>query len=264
MLHRMLFIVSWIVLSMGLSGCGSDDTPSSPPPPPQHTLVFLDGSASAETHPEVHQVFTDSLARIVRMHLATPGDRLYAFWLHEKTRSKAYRLDLRNDVRPLQEKDFPDEQALERARYRKDIAEYLERATTDLQTFAAERDLPEAYARWTDIWGTLEVASETFPSRPGERHVYYLSDMYESMPGADRRNFDQTPPQRRSQAETWAQADVRRIRSQLTLAPDVLRTLRIRVLQGTLATKPNAQDVQVYWETLFETLGIPRENVRYN
>lgn len=252
------------------AGCGSEENASeAPPKPTHHTLVFLDRSASAQGDASARALFADSLARIVRMHLRRPGDRVRAFLLNEKTRSKAYRLDLRNDVRPLQQKDFPDEQALENARYKKAVAEYMADATSQLQAFAAEADLPAEYARWTDLWGTLEVASEELPSpaaaqQPVARHLYYLSDMFESMPGDDRRNFDRQPPQDRSQAEAWATRDAERIRSLLTLSSPVLRNARVRVLQGTLATKPHAQDVKVYWQTLFQALDMAPGRVVYN
>jgi hypothetical protein len=255
-----------LVVALLTTGCGSDkdSVNADPPPPPHHTLVFLDRSASTRADVAARQLFADSLARIVQMHLRHPGDRLRAFVLSEKTRSKAYRLDLRNDVRPLQEKPFPDEQALEEARYRKAIAEYLQEATSTLQEFATRTEVPPSYARWTDIWGTLEVASEELPAKRAERHLYYLSDMFESMPGPDRRNFDQQPPQSRSEAETWATADAKHMRAQFALDSDVLRDARVRVLQGTLATKPHAQDVKVYWRTLFRTLDVAPGRVVYN
>lgn len=254
-----------VLASALLVGCGgSDERPDAPPPPPQHTLVFLDGSVSTDAHPEARHLFADSLARIVRMHLRRPGDRLKAFLIHEKTRSKAYRLDLRNDVRPLQEKDFPDEQALENARYKKAIAEYQEDAIAALQDFGRSANVPTDFAQWTDVWGTLEVASEELPTGRADRHLYYLSDMYESMPGADRRNFDRRPPQSRAEAESWARTDAERLRALLTLRPAVLQSASVRVLQGTLATKARAQDVKVYWQTLFAKLGLPRQQVRYN
>ena len=263
--HPWMLVVVGLLAALLLVGCGSDeDAPVAPPPPSHHTLVFLDWSASADAHPEARQLFADSLARIVRMHLRRPGDRLKAFLLHEKTRSKAYRLDLRNDVRPREEKDFPDEQALENARYKKAVAEYLDTATTQLQQFGRSADVPTAYARWTDVWGTLEVASEELPTGRAERHVYYLSDMYESMPGPDRRNFDRRPPPSRADANAWARTDAERLPDLLTLRPAVLQTATVRVLQGTLATKAHAQDVKVYWQTLFAELGVPPEQVQYN
>jgi hypothetical protein len=50
----------------------------------------------------------------------------------------------------------------------------------------------------------------------------------------------------------------------MVLHRDRLQDTQIRVLLGTLATKPHAQEVKFYWLTLFEELGLSRDQVDYN
>lgn len=259
-------IVVLVLLAAALSGCGDESEESSGPSfPQQHTLVFVDRSASTGAYPEAESLFADSLQSIVRSRLKRPGDRLSLFIVHEKTLSKSPRLDLRNPVSPLERKDFADEQAMENARYKKEVEQYLKKAEDEALSFMTAASRSE-FARWTDLWGTLGVASEEFdaPGRAGstDRAVYYFSDMFESMPGSDRRNFDRSPPADRAQAESWAVTDAERLDDEMILRPSRLQPARFRVLMGPLATKPGAQPVKFYWLSLFDELGI--EAVRYN
>jgi len=251
-----------LLLSLLLPACGGETTSSEPSRPSQHTLVFIDRSASTGAYPEAQDLFRDSLEHVVRTFLRRPGDRLSAFVVHEKTLSKAHRLDLVNDVRSLQQKDFPDEQAMENARFKKDVEQFLNAQVERLQQFATETASRPEFARWTDLWGTLGVASEEFQADSTRKRVYYFSDMFESMPGERRRNFDARPPEGRKQAEGWAEADAPLLGDEMVLRPDVLDDVTVRVLMGTLATKPSAQPVKFYWLTLFDETGVRR--VRYN
>jgi hypothetical protein len=259
-----MLLLAVLALSLSTAGCGGgrDSSTEAPAPPTTHTLIFLDQSVSTGGHPDAQALFADSLRHIVHRHLRQPGDRLSLFLVHEKTLSKAHRVNLKNDVAPLQEKEFPDEQALERARYRKETEQFLQTATTRLRDFL--RSPPPTSAGWTDLWGTLGVASTERAPEADEYRLYYLSDMFESMPGPARRNFDRRPPTSRAQAQRWARADADTLDTFMVLRPDRLRDARVRVLLGTLATKDHAQAVKFYWLTLLQKLGLPRRHIDYN
>lgn len=263
LLRRTPVLVVLLVLLVGTTGCGSDpDSSKSPSRPTTQTLVFLDQSVSTGGHPQARALFADSLRHIVHRHLQHPGDRLSLFLVHENTLSKAHRVNLRNDVAPPQKKEFPDERALEQARYRKETEQFLQKATSRLQNFLASP--PPTSADWTDLWGTLGVASTELSPDVDEHRLYYLSDMFESMPGPARRNFDRRPPTSRTQAQRWARADADTLNTFMVVRPDRLRRARVRVLLGTLATKDHAQAVKFYWRTLFRELGVAREQIDYN
>lgn len=246
----------------GLVGCGSDPPADAKEPASTHTLLFLDQSVSAAGDTTARALFADSLRHVVHQHLDRPGDRLSLFLVHEKTLSKAHRVNVTNEVSPREEKEFPDEQALEKARFQNETEQFLESATKRLQDFVASP--PPTSSQWTDLWGTLGVATTELGEDAGEKHVYYFSDMFESMPGPARRNFDERPPQSRAQAQRWARADADTLDTFMVLNRDRLQDARIRVLLGTLATKPHAQDVKFYWLTLFDELGLSRDQVVYN
>jgi hypothetical protein len=265
-------LIAVLTLLASVPGCGGGGEPTSAlePPAPRRTLVFVDRSASTGDYAEAQQLFADSLDRVVRAYLSRPGDRLSAFIVHEKTRSKAYRLDLTNDVSPPEGAEFDDEQALRQARFKRETASFLSEASKRLQAFALEEDGGAAFADHTDLWGTLAVASEELAPAEARKadapppRLYYLSDMFESMPGPQRRNFDRSPPTSRTEARRWARTDAKALQQTMTVRPDRLRQARVRVLLGTLATKAHAQNVKVYWRELFEQIGIPPEQVDYN
>lgn len=257
-----LILVVGILILGGLSGCGSDSSPDEGGPASTHTLIFLDQSVSTESYADAKALFADSLRRIVQQHLRTPGDRLSLFLVHEKTLSKAHRINLKNDVSPPQQKEFNDEQALEQARFQTETEQFLKRATSRLQEILETP--PSTSRKWTDLWGTLGVASTELADDTRERHLYYLSDMFESMPGPGRRNFDERPPQSRAQAQRWARADADTLDTFMVLHRDRLQDAQIRVLLGTLATKSHAQDIKFYWLTLFKELGLSGDQVDYN
>lgn len=257
-----LVLVAFALLALG---CGSDSSPSSSEPPSrQQTLVFVDYSISTGGHPRAESLYVDSLAHIVDRRLRHHGDRLSLYYVHEKTLSKAHRLSVRNEVPPLEDKEFPDEQALARARHRRETEQFLRRTTRRLQEALRSPPLSSSVSEWTDLWGTVGVATTELSSQADTRTLYYLSDMYESMPGSGRRNFDRRPPRSRAQAERWARADVPRLDSLMRVETARLQDVRVRVLLGTLATKARAQAVKFYWRTFFQELGVPPRQIDYN
>lgn len=244
-----------MLLAGGLmAGCGSEPEETPDAPTPRQTLLFVDRSASTGAYPEAEALFSDSLRHLVRTRMRRPGDRLSLFIVHEKTLSKSPRLDLKNEVSALEDKAFADEQALETARFKKELEQEFRRLEEEARAFidGAGRG---SFAKWTDLWGTVGVASEEL--KPGtDAALYYFSDMFESMPGSGRRDFDASLPSGRAEAEAWAKADVGKLPDLMVLDRDRLRPVSVRVLMGPLATKSGAQPVKFYWLTFFNTLGI--------
>ena len=243
-----------------LAGCGEEPDNAPDAPPLRQTLLFVDRSASTDAYPQAEALFSDSLRHLIRTRMRRPGDRLSLFIVHEKTLSKSPRLDLQNQISPLQNKPFADEQALETARFKKELEHEFRRLEDEADTFINNAGRG-SFAKWTDLWGTLGVASEELDSNTNAA-IYYFSDMFESMPGASRRNFDASVPSGRAQAETWAQEDIGRLPDLMVLKPGLLRSVSVRVLMGPLATKSGAQPVKFYWLTFFDALGIT--TVDYN
>lgn len=264
------FLWSWaaafLIGALLVAGCGSesDSSSSTASPPTTHTLIFVDHSVSTGDHPDARSLFADSLARIVNQKMNTHGDRISLVFVHEKTLSKAHQIDITNDVSAPEDAQFADEQALAQARHKRQTEQFLQNTTQRLQKALQSPPIASSFTDWTDLWGTLGVASTTLSPSADRYRLYYFSDMFESMPGATRRNFDRRPPTSRSQAERWARADADGLDSLMVLRPERLQDARVRVLLGTLATKPHAQDVKFYWLQLFQELGLSRTQIHYN
>ncbi len=247
-----------------LLGCGSESASSEEAPPSTHTLVFIDQSVSTGAHPEARALFLDSLAHIVDQRMRTAGDRISLFYVHEQTLSKAHHVDIQNDIPPPDDKQFQAEQALAQAEHKKKTEQFITQTTRRLQEALRSAPFSSSFSEWTDLWGTLGVAGTTLSPNTDRHVLYYFSDMFESMPGPHRRNFDRSPPRSRSQAEQWARTDAAALDSLMVLNRTRLQDTRVRVLLGTLATKDHAQSVKFYWRTLFQEVGIPRSHIDYN
>lgn len=261
--RSLLVTVCCLLTGALLAGCGSESAPSDKPPT-THTLVFVDQSVSTGAHPEAQSLFADSLAHIISQRMRRVGDRISLFYVHEETLSKAHHLDIQNDIPPPDNKQFRDEQALADAQHKQKTERFITQTTDRFQNALQSAPFSSSFTSWTDLWGTLGVASTVFSSTADRRVLYYFSDMFESMPGPKRRNFDRSPPTSRSQAEQWAQADADGLDSLMVINQSTLQKAEVRVLMGTLATKRQAQPVKFYWLALFQEVGLPRDQIHYN
>ena len=233
--------------------------------PPQATLVFLDQSASAHLDAHTKSLFSDSLLSIANHALECPGDGLHAFVAHQQTTSKAYRQDVVHQLPLPDSKGKPKgKAAAERMQYQAKLKKLRADAASKLTGLFGSKVQP-AFAHRTDLIGTLQVASDELAKVPAgtTSRLYYFSDMNESMVGSGRRDFDKRPPTSKAEAQAWADAD-RATLKQLSLDPSRLNNAEVRVLMGTLATKPHASDVRFYWERLFQHAGLDPARVRYN
>src|SRR5690606_4797771 len=61
-------------------------------------------------------------------------------------------------------------------------------------------------------------SSKQVSEKIGALH-YYFSDMYESMTGPGRRDFDARPPRSYAEAEEWARADLEFVRREMNVDP---------------------------------------------
>lgn len=259
---QVALVVLATLITVG-AGCDGGTPPPLPgPSTATTTLVFVDRSVSADATAETKALFADTLARVVDNSMKWKGDRISLYPVHERTLSKVGRVNVVNDVELPQRKSFVQDQETELIRHRKETMRYLNTAAEDLQDRLAQMTVDENFARWTNLWATLGVASEELPRDSSRKQIYYFSDMFESMPGSERRNFDRRPPQSREEAESWAQADAEELSKYMTLSPEALRGAKVRVIQGSMAAKDNAPYVKFYWLELFQEVGL--QNVRYN
>ena len=231
--------------------------------PARQTIVFYDQSASSVADPATLAMFGDTMNALVQSGLECHGDAVRGFLVHERTRSKAERVDVENRVPPLG--DTLRMSTLIRSQA---VLDYNQR-TDSLRADGAARlaslftmNVAPEYRRHTDLIGTLEViGDEVAKADSGSTiRVVYLGDMHESMP-PPRRDFDRQPPATIDEAEAWANADTVVLRD-LRVDRDQLARVEVRVLLGSLALRPAAPEIRRYWERLFANAGIPK--VQYN
>jgi len=244
------------------------------------TVVFIDQSHSAvdrnatrvaqgagEPAGRGQSVLEDSLYGILGRRLDRAGDRVELFAINAKTQSKAFRVRHRNNAPRPEPRAFEDEQALEAIRYRQDARQEVERAQRRTEQFLRAMQHEQEFRGWTDVWGSLFVAADMIRQGPDRAPtvVYLLSDMYESMEGPMRRNFEWRPPQSRAEAKAWAIEDVERMCEQFGCGKDPsswLRRADIRVIIGRHGVKEKSNAVEWYWRTVLETLGA--RSITYN
>lgn len=255
------------LLVLGAATCGRDPTPEvTLCNEPRYVVLFVDRSASTqgrELPPEVR----DSLSRLPERYLGCPGDNLHAFVVHKRTRGRALRLDLANDLPPA-----PSPLNVSRSDYVADSiehdkkrAEFSKWASDQISTFIAGGSGPPAADDSTDLLGTLEVASDEMTEAPqgASKWIVYLSDMFESMSGPGRRDFDANPPDSIQKAERWAIEDSARVLPTLRVAAQNFSGVRVRVLSRPWGDRTGTEFVREYWYKMFSVVGIPREHVRF-
>lgn len=256
-----------------IAGCGTcvllAAATCKPPPDPcegpdQHTIMFIDQSASSVANPATTAMFRDTLADVLATRLQCQGDAVHGFLVHQNTRGKSDRVQVVNTVPPADTLDKPQIDATrERTRFNKEMQAFRAEGETRLGALLSAEVDPR-FKRHTDLIGALEVVSDQLAQADsGSRaRVYFLGDMHESMPSS-RRDFDRRPPASRAEAEAWADADTAVLKG-MNVVRERLANVEVRVLLGDLANKPGAPEVRSYWERLFANAGIPPTRILWN
>jgi hypothetical protein len=228
-------------------------------------VVFFDRSASVKVG-ERQRPAVDDLERLVESTLVCPGDRLRVFLVHARTRGKAYHAAASNDLALPAADGTRLRLAQEELRYEEERRLLHEEVVGQVTALVGSATLERGLTAWTDLLGTIEVASEAFADdeNRGPRQIVYYSDMYESTTGPDRRDFDRRPPRTRQEAEEWAREDAELVLSEMNVVRERFHDVQVRVMLGDHGNRPAADVVKFYWLELFQLIGFSPENIRYN
>jgi len=259
--------LSYDAVAQTLAEGGASMTNVTCRPGPFYTLIFYDQSASTKNYASAQKMFADSLETVINRRLTCKGDLLQLFLVHEKTRGRAYWKDAPCPVEPVDLTTLPRRRKnMAKIQYDSAIQAFRAETNTTLKTFMDDSPIAPGLAGHTDLLGTLEVINEMLKRAPKDMQVtiYYLSDMFESMNGAGRRDFDRRPPTSRTEAEAWAKKDVALVRAGMDVDESRFRNVQIRVLLGELTNKNHALEVQHYWQQVFALIGFQPQNIRYN
>jgi len=227
-------------------------------------VIFWDQSTSAMANQSAAAVFADSLNNLVATALKCPGSRVAGFLVHARTRGKAHRVREGNTLKLPPTSGPRNKVVRDSLRYEMELGKLIEQTREHLAALIQSTSLPPELAAQTDLLGTFEVLSEELADAPDHavKQVYYFSDMYESMTGPGRRDFDRRPPRDFSEAEAWARADADYVRKNTSVVPSRFADVEVRVLTEGLGNRADADQVRRYWEVLFAELGFRR--VRFN
>lgn len=243
------FLIS--VCSLFFASCTSEKEKQPVTDDPVYTLVFMDKTQSVNVNKAfVAQKYQQILTDLVEQNIRQKGDKLEVYFIHENTqKAKALSLTCRTEIDDVSHMNATDREAAETTA---DLAIQRERMVF-LKQLIAKLGIQNVGAsqRQTDIWASLPVINKAAESG-AEVKVYYLSDMIESMKGANRRDFHNTPPQDNAQAETWAKEDAKQMQQYGLSAAEVKIALPF---EPTSSTKENNPTVTTYWTTLLQELG---------
>ncbi len=241
-----------------LAACGGEEEQKQEIRPIQ-SIIFIDKSTSVLNDPEyVTRKYAKALQEVVNNNIRTKGDRMDIYYIHENTSKaqafsgvcKAAILEDTIHASPNDKEAIKNDFELA---LRKEKSDFLNQALTQLT-----RQNETATNQQTDIWASFEVV-DRIAEPNAEIEVYYLSDMVESMPGANRRDFHSTPPKSREQAEGWATADAATIKKMIK--PELAKRLSIYFIlpfKPTSSTKENNPNVTYYWEKIFGLVGVQK------
>ena len=253
-----------LILTVAASCAADAEEPPQAACAPGAVVLFVDHSASTRGAVLPAEV-TDSLNRLPGRYLNCPGDRLHTFLVHRRTRGRAVRLDVTNEIpafaaRAGSRADLVAD-SIAHSRHR---AQFERAVSGELSAFVVAEPRTDT-SDSTDIIGSIEVASDVLGDLPpgAPRRIVYLSDMYESMSGPGRRDFDAHPPRSIEEARRWADEDSVNVLPQLRISPETLRGTRIRVLSRSWGDRQGSEFVREYWYRLFEKVGIQRPDIRF-
>ncbi|WP_428667944.1 hypothetical protein [Runella sp.] len=248
---RVLNYSTLLIVFCSLFSCFSDEKKATVAAGPIYTLVFMDKTQSVNVNKAfVAQKYQQILSDLVEQNIRQKGDKLEVYFIHENTqKARALSLTCRTEVEDISHMNATDREA---AQTTADMTLQRERMIF-LRQLMAKLGIQNVGTsqRYTDIWASLPVINKATETG-AEVKVYYLSDMIESMKGANRRDFHSNPPQDNAQAEEWAKADAKQMQRYALNAAEIKVALPF---EPTSSTRENNPNVSQYWSTLLQELG---------
>lgn len=233
--------------------CSSDgDKPKTATDEPTYTLIFLDKTRSVNADKSfVRQKYQQALADIIEENIRQKGDKLAVYFIHENTaKARALSVTARTEMEDIAAASPTDREAAET-----EFSLLLSREKAVIRQRVLQQLVAQntgSSNQETDIWASLPVIEKANETGATVK-VYYLSDMVESVKGADRRDFQVRPPKGAAQAEEWAKTDAGKLKRYTLGSPDITMILPF---EPNASVKENNPAVTQYWQTLFTELGV--------
>ncbi|WP_020596280.1 hypothetical protein [Spirosoma panaciterrae] len=246
-------IIAFCLFALLLTACSGDgDKPKTTTSEPIYTLIFLDKTRSVNIDKAfVGQKYQQALTDIIEQNIRQKGDRLEVYFIHENTsKARALNLTVRSEMDDVSAASPTDREAAETEFNLSLTREKAQIRQRVLQQLVAQN--VGSSNQETDIWASLPVIAKANESGATVK-VYYLSDMIESVKGANRRDFQVSPPKDNAQADEWAKADAEQLKKYTLGSPEITMILPF---EPNASVKENNPAVTQYWQTLFSELGV--------
>ena len=234
----------WLTLS-----CASEKQAKTPDP--TYTLLFIDKTRSVNVdNAFVAEKYEKVINRIIDENIHQKGDRLDVYFIHENTsKARALNVTVRSEMDDVSAASPTDREAAET-----EFTMLLDREKSGIQKRVMQQLSTQntgASNQRTDIWASLPVLEKA--NKTGLRvKAYYLSDMIESVPGPNRRDFQKLPPKGNTEADEWAKTDAKQLSRYAIGSPDITMVLPFA---PNASAKENNPTITQYWQTLFAELG---------
>ncbi len=218
---------------------------------PIYTLIFLDKTRSVNINNSfVAQKYQQALSEIIEQNIRQKGDKIEVYFIHENTsKARALNLTVRTEMEDVSASSATDREAAETEftmALTREKAQIRQRVLQQLNAQNSGSSNQE-----TDIWASLPVIAKANESGATVK-VYYLSDMIESVKGANRRDFQVKSPKDNAQADEWAKIDADQLKRYTIGSPDITMILPF---EPNASVKENNPAVTQYWQKLFSELG---------
>lgn len=260
-------LLTTLLLSMvvSLTNCGNSSESATEQPqakissiPAQYTMVLLDKTLSLD-NTQLMNAQLDPLLKQVQIYLHRPGDHLRVAFIHANTLGVNFPVNTKLDWKVYTNEELNKMGGRDQDRAKSEEEDNrLQQQTKvfdDLRN-AFNAPNPEPTNKQTDIWATFEHISTFFAEAPkgATKRVIFVSDMIEDVNGDQRRNFTQSPPKNKAEAEAWADADRQWMESQLKISTAALAGSEIFIYRPQDGMGDNDfQQIRYYWDHLLKT-----------
>ncbi|GAB4135582.1 MAG: hypothetical protein OHK0045_20410 [Raineya sp.] len=220
-----------------------------------YSLIFIDKTVSVSLKDTFTRVkYEKALQAIINQNVRQKDDKIEVFFVHENTsQAKVFAQTAKSEMKDTTGLNPTDVRAVKNS-YQ--VALKKERNKMISKCIEALLDPNTTFTKqYTDIWAVLPIIDKRNAKKKEntQMKVYLLSDMVESMPGLERRDFYKRPPFSKQEAQIWAEKDAKKFQEIELEDVEIFYLLPFSPLSATSQNNPN---VLVYWETLLNKLGL--------
>lgn len=260
--HRAFYYASLLLIPVA----ATLPAPATAQTAPANTRVLILIDRSGSVHFDVEQAYQRVAEKISTMTKA--GDELGVAYIHGQTVANPQRTAIKAALPGDYDTMGGASQSTARMKLQKQLLMERAKMKATLHTMlkaAADAEIQQS----SDVWGSLATMDTFFgnASAADNCHVFIISDLVESMPGKERRDFHrQQPKNDAASLRAMAIKDVPKIRSIYGLSSQAPLALvdNLTVLfpaSGVQHSQNNA--MTQYWTAAFEQLGLPRQKMLF-